>query len=357
MAIFSKNYFGIDIYDNSIKIIELSGNPNSAILKHYNNLNLQPNIVQNGKVINSMLLSKAIQQAIWQAKPQKISTKNCLLALPESNLILAHTKVAKNISDQELAVIILENIQPQIPFNLEDIYYDYKTVLEYKSSLEVLFVGVKKQILDEFILIFKALGLKLDIVDFESACLSRSLIANCNMNETCAIIDIGGKTTIFSIYDFCNISCSNNISIAGDEFTKAIQNKWDLSYQEAEEFKNSYGLDPINEEGKVLLVLEKPIQEILTRIKNNIYKYQEKNNRKITKIILAGGSSQLPKISNYFQKKLNIKTELGNPFLKIKDSLDLKNKIDYATVAGLALRGLEKDPLTSGINLLKNIKI
>ncbi len=356
MSIFGKKYFGIDIYDNSIKIMELTGNSNAANLASYSNLDLQPDTVKNGQVINQNLLSQAIKQVFSTAQPKKISTANCIFALPESKLVLTHIKVSKKTDPKILSKTILEKVQETIPFQTNELYFDYKTILDYKDSYEILFAGVLKKVLDEFIVAFKSAGLKIEIVDFESACLIRSLIANCNMNDAYAIVDIGGRTTIATIYDFCNIRFSDNIAIAGNEFTQAIISKWKLSYQEAEEFKKIYGLDPMVEEGKVLLVLQKPIQELINSIKKDINYYQGKTGRNISKVILCGGSSQMPKLVDYFYKNLNIKTEIGNPFLKIKTNNQINGGIDYTTVAGLALRSLEKNPIESGINLLKNIK-
>ncbi|MFA6295981.1 MAG: type IV pilus assembly protein PilM [Patescibacteria group bacterium] len=356
MSFFSKKYFGIDIYDNSIKIMELSGNSISANLATYSSLDLQPDIVKNGQVINQNLLTQAIKQALSNAKPKKISNVNCIFALPESKLILTHIRIPKSTDPKNFSKTILEKVQETIPFQAKDLYFDYKIVLTYKDYYEILFTGVQKGILDEFITSLQQAGLKVSIVDFESACLIRSLIANCNMNDAYAIIDIGGRTTIATIYDFCNIRFSDNMPIAGNEFTQAIISKWNLSFQEAEEFKKTYGLDPMVEEGKVMLVLQEPMQELINSIKKDINFYQGKTGRKISKIILCGGSSDMPKIVDYFYKNLNIKTELGNPFLKIKTNEQISSKIDYTTVAGLALRGLEKKPIESGINLLKNIK-
>jgi len=355
MSIFGKKYFGIDIYDNSIKVMELSGNFNSANLATFGSLDLQPDIVENGQVVNQNLLTQAIKQALADAKPKKISTTNCIFALPESKLILTHVKIPKKTDPKNFSKTILEKVQETIPFQAKDLYFDYKIVLTYKNYYEILFTGVQKEILDGFITSFAQAGLKVKIVDFESACLIRSLIANCNMNDAYAIIDIGGRTTIATIYDFCNIRFSDNIPIAGNEFTQAIITKWNLSFQEAEEFKKTYGLDPMVEEGKVMLVLQEPIQGLINAIKKDINFYQGKTGRKISKAILCGGSSEMPKIVDYFSKNLNIRTELGNPFLKIKASNQI-SKIDYTTVAGLALRGLESKSFESGINLLKNIK-
>ncbi len=356
MSIFGKKYFGIDISDNAIKAMELSGSFSSATLNSYGNLDLQTKIIKNGQVVNKKLLTEAIKQAIAQTQPKKISTTSCLFALPESKLILTHVKISKKIQQENLNKEILQKVQEIIPFQLKEIYYDYKTVLDYEDYYEILFAAVQKDILNDFIEVFKNANLDLEIVDFESACMVRSLIGNCNMNDAYAIIDIGGRTTIISIYDYCNIRFTNNISIAGNTFTESIATKWDLSFQEAEEFKKSYGLDPVAEEGKVMLVLQKTIQELLAAVKKDINYYQDKTGRKISKIILCGGSALMPKISDYLAKNINITSEIGNPFTKIKSQQKITDKIFYATVAGLALRGLEKNPHKLGINLLKNIK-
>jgi len=120
-----------------------------------------------------------------------------------------------------------------------------------------------------------------------------------------------------------------------------------ISLEKAEKLKRSYGLDPQKEGGRIMLVLQNVLQGILNEIRKTISFYEQKNKRKISKILLCGGSSFLPKLTSYIAvEKLFTRKE----FRKIIETEF--HPVFFANVIGLAKRGLEKNPKTSGINLL-----
>ena len=66
------------------------------------------------------------------------------------------------------------------------------------------------------------------------------------------------------------------------------------------------------------------------------------------KIILCGGGANLKGFISYLTKKLGKEVELGNPWtnFNLENNLPIINKtnsVRYATVTGLAMRGLYYD--------------
>jgi Tfp pilus assembly PilM family ATPase len=86
------------------------------------------------------------------------------------------------------------------------------------------------------------------------------------------------------------------------------------------------------------------------------FAYENKTTNKIGKLILAGGTSLLLGLPELFRQNLpELKIEMGDPAKPIDFyAKTLKNdKILYSNVIGLALRGLDKESLDQGINLIK----
>ena len=93
--------------------------------------------------------------------------------------------------------------------------------------------------------------------------------------------------------------------------------------------------------------------KLIDKIKDCVIFYQESNEHSldykegISEIIICGGGAHLKGLSQYLSARLKIPVKLGNPWVNIPYP---KNKIpaipydespDYATVLGLALRGVE----------------
>jgi len=159
------------------------------------------------------------------------------------------------------------------------------------------------------------------------------------------IVDIGARTTIISFFDrYGHLRDSTMLKVAGEYFSRSISIKRKISLKEAEKIKRKVGFDE-KKDPKIASVLKKASEPILKEIQKII----DYHKQKIEKILLVGGSAKLPKIKNYFSNSLNLDAEIGiSPLVK-----QLKTKsVLFNTVAGLALRGIERDFARKDINLI-----
>lgn len=352
---FKKSVFGLDISDYSIEIVSFAGSTEKPRLVSMGRQVLNPGIVDDGKIIQKEKLENFLKALIKNPQFGKIKTKKFIFSLPESKTFI-HTFKAPEVLKKETIKkeTELQAIQ-NFPFSLKDLYFDFRI-----KNNEVLLVASPKNIVEDYLEVFRGLKLKPTALETESLSLARSLIKN--KEETTLIVDIGARTTNFSIFDENRLRLSVTIDVAGDKFTQTLAQKLSISSPRAESIKKEIGLNPNKEEGKVFLILQKEIQKIISEIKKIDEYLREKEGKSFEKIILAGGSSSLPHLAEYLTENLEIPVIVGDPWDKINiDILKIKeyfrkaleiNPILYATVIGSALRGLTKEPEKVEINLL-----
>jgi type IV pilus assembly protein PilM len=90
----------------------------------------------------------------------------------------------------------------------------------------------------------------------------------------------------------------------------------------------------------------KTVSPVVNEIKYAINLYQNKNNKKIEKIVLSGGSALLPNLVNYLGDLLDMRVIIGDPWSRLSYPADLKpllNEIGpkMSVAVGLALREME----------------
>jgi len=157
------------------------------------------------------------------------------------------------------------------------------------------------------------------------------------------------------------LSLSVTVYYAGNYFTQAIAKKLTISEEEANKIKEEAGF----EREPVSSILKECSLTLIKEIKDTLKYYQSRFGNRVEKIILAGGSALLPGIKEYFQKHFEEKVEIGQPLQNIQKTsplFDSRKAILFANVIGLALRGIEKNFIDAGINLLpedlkKQVKI
>jgi type IV pilus assembly protein PilM len=346
---------GINFSDYSIEIISLVGSIEKPKLLALARKTLESGIVEDGRILEKEKLEEVLKDLILKPDFGQIRTKKIIFSLPESKIFL-HLFELPEILEKEKAKKEVEfQAIHNLPFPLADLHFDF--IMKEK---EVLLAAIQKDIVEDYLDVFEKLKLQPVALEIESISLARSLIEN--KEETILILDIGARTTNLGIFDENGLRLSITIDIAGNKFSQALAEKLNLPFLEAENLKKEIGLNPEKREGKVFLILQKEIQGIIAEIKKIEEYFQEKEQKVIEKIILAGGSAALPHLAEYLTDNLEKLVIVGDPWKKInidilrkkeyfKEALKV-NPILYAPVIGSALRGLAKNPQKSDINLL-----
>jgi len=361
-SFFPGRSLGIDISDLSIEITSLGGTSESPQLLAMGRIELTPGIVENGKVLEKEKLKNYIQNLIKSPEIGEIQTKRCVFSIPESKSSVHTVKLAPDLNKRSRIEFIKSQASQIFPYSLKDLYLNF-TIRKGGEGEEALLVAAPKNTVDDYLEVLKGLKLQLLALEVESESLGRSLIRD---EETTLIADIGARTTNLSVFDEKKLRLSVSVEIAGNKFTQSLAEKLKISKEEAEKIKKKSGLNPEPKGGKIFLILQKEIQGIIQEIIEIEKYFQKKENKKIKKIILAGGSALLPLLPEYLTDNLEKPVLVGNPWAKIKtDTVSNKEyfkkalevgPILYATCIGSALRGLAKNPEKAGINLIGKIE-
>jgi len=340
---------GVDISDSSIELLQLKTNKE---LKTCSREKIPAKLMKNSEIKDLDKLAGVLKKA-YQAASPGFSSQSCLLSLPDKQSFFWVFDLKPNEADLDKR--ILKVAQGKLPLDLKTCYYDYLVTDLANGKKEVFFVAAEKNIIDQYIKLFEQADLNLEVIDFESACLARALLTEEDKKEAGFIVDLGAEVTDIVLTDQKGFRDQINIPLAGDALTQKIAEHLKIEPEKAEKIKKEQGV----------LIKEKDCQTIILDFFENffsdIYKmqenYQDKTNKQVKKIYLVGGSSLLKGIKELFAENLNdLEVVLGQPDKKINLSNKKlpANKIYYTNVIGLALRGLNKNTLEQGINLVED---
>ena len=355
---FKKQIVGIDISDRSIEALVLRkaffGKPRVVA---YARVVLRGEVIKNGVIKNPQKLAEHLTQLLKSAHPRPIKARQCIVSIPESQVFTTVFKLPAGLRRREIYNTIPVKAEEVIPFKSSEVYFDFKTLAVEGESQEVFYVATPMRVVDAYVTALQAAALQPVALDLESVSLARALIGPVNKSDGAKLLmDIGARSTNLNIFDRNGIRQSLTVRIAGDRFTKAVAKALGLPAKEAIDAKIKNGFDPKKNSGKVLMALQNECKRIIAEARTFIDYYQTEYARKITGVILAGGSALLPQVDQYLANNLGIETSIGNPFAKVVDPKNLtklKSKsVLFSNVAGLALRGVTKNPIAGDINLL-----
>jgi len=349
----TKSYLGVDLGAGGIKVVELMNEKGRARLVTYGYADrdfdaMTTNVIDTSKDAAN-LLRKICQSA-------KTSSTKAVAGLPVSSVFSSIITVQAKNRD-ELKMAIQAKAKKLIPIPIEEMILDSKILDKLPEgkkdfpkeikNIRVLITGAPKDVVKKYIEIFKLAGIELLSLETEAFALIRSLVGK--DPSSIMIIDMGSVRTNLSVIEKGIPFLNRSITTGGLMVTKTISQSLGLGMKEADQMKHDVSaLTRIAPGGDLPKLLDNILQPIVNEIKYSLNMYagqRESEGTTVTKIILTGGSSLLPNLSEYFTKTLDINTYLGDPWARVIYPMELKPVLDeigprFSVPVGLAMRDI-----------------
>lgn len=339
--IFPKKCLGIDVGTSYIKIVELCRSGRQKKLENYGQIfsTQKPSAGKDDNFIFEQDTAKAIRAVIEEAG---IKTNEVVFSIPDFATFFTNLELPP-MSKDELPQAIEYEARRYVPVPVEELTFDWQIIegqhskKEQKTSYKILLVAVPNEVVRQYKEIAQLANLELVSLEAETFSLMRALAREGEKGPV-LLMDIGAKSTVCSIVDGKILRKSHSLDMCGNAFTSAIMHELNIDFKEAEKLKKQCG---INEESIREILL--PLMDVTLGGIKGILKNEGRN---IERVIISGGTSLLPGLKEYFQKALNKKVEISNPFLGLVYPPILDETLSgmgpsFAITVGSALRGLE----------------
>ena len=166
-----------------------------------------------------------------------------------------------------------------------------------------------------------------------------------DINKSQLLISFGHQTTDLIILEKGVPLFLHSFASGGIALTKTMANELSLTFEQAEQYKRTYGLRENLLEGKVAKLLTPLIDEVIKQINKAFVFIQQSDHKQPEQMIISGGGALLPGLSGYLANKFNLEVVVGNPLNRFVKDEEFSKKIaqesnpQLTTVTGLALKG------------------
>lgn len=158
------------------------------------------------KDIRSMTNQTVAQEAKFinpikeELKNNNVATRDTVLTLPGEDLVVRFFDIPLVIKS-EIASTISFEVKKYIPFRIEEITFDFQAKIDKKAKkISVLFIGVKKEIIDRYISLLEQVGLNIIAVEPAFLSLLRALkLSNMEAKLPFAVLDVDAQAEIGEI--------------------------------------------------------------------------------------------------------------------------------------------------------------
>ncbi|MDH4320902.1 MAG: pilus assembly protein PilM [Desulfobulbaceae bacterium] len=304
---------GLDIGSHAVKICQMARGVDGYHLLSLGSAQLPEGAVEDGMLQNPDEVARIIA-ALY--KDLQIKEKKVAISISGYSVIVKKINLAV-MTETELEAHIHAEAEQYIPFDIDDVYLDFqdlKTNTGNADRTDVMLVAAKKEVVDGYLNMLRTAGLKPVIVDVDAFALENAYEANFSLEENAALIDIGASKMNINIISHGVSTLARDIVLGSRQLTEQIQNRFDISLEEAEAIKLGRA-----EAGERQAVLEEVFTNTCTQWVMEIKRaldffatnYPDET---ITKIILSGGGARIKGIDRFFAEECGIPVVIFNPF-------------------------------------------
>ena len=339
---------GLDISSSSVKLVELSRDKaGNLVLDRCAIEPLERGWITDGNVEKFDEVAEAVRRVV---KKSGTKTRQVAMALPASAVITKKIILPGGLSDADLESQVESEANQYIPFSLDEVSLDFCVVGPSSTSagdVEVLIAASRKEKVQDRQGLAEAAGLKPIVVDVESYAsrlATARLIENLpdkGLDTLVALFEVGALTTSMQVIKNDEVLYERDQAFGGAQLTQLIVRQYGFSPEEAESKKRSGDLPEDYESGVLKPFVESMAQEISRALQ---FFFTSTPHNKVDYVMLAGGSSSLPGLTESVTQQTSFACRQADPFEgmtiggNVKEKKMRREAASYLTSCGLALR-------------------
>lgn len=269
--------------------------------------------------------------------------------LPEEKAYLFKTELPK-VAEGNLREAVELRLEENVPIAAKDTIFDYAVIpnAEDRDHVHVSVSALPFKVVDAYLEVIRASGLKPVSLSTEAATLSRALVPKGN-SGTFMIVNVGEAHTGLSIVSKGVVQFSLTVPIGGDALTEGLKKQFSVSDEEAKKIKEERGFEKSRENMEIFFSLMNTVSAIKDEISKLLIYWQTHQNpsgnlgESVEKIIMCGRDCNLAGFDEYLSLTLKIPVEVGNVWKNAFSYEDfippitLLDSFDYAAAIGFAL--------------------
>lgn len=270
-----------------------------------------------------------------------IKSRLVISALPEEN-ITSRVLSFPPMKEEEVYKAIFYEAETFVPHPIEEVQIDYQILQQTPERILTFVVAAQKAIIERYEKIINEAGLVPAAIETTATALSRCVPEG--MDKPVMVLDLGARNSTMLVAKNKAIYFTRTIPFGGEAFTRSLSVALGMDNFQAEEYKKTYGFKGGEWEGKIRQALHDVFVRLGEEIKKGFLAFQEEWQDQVGFLMVAGGGSSLPGLTDELVKILGIEVQINQPLAGVDlqgAKWLVQNKEDlarFAVAVGLAKR-------------------
>lgn len=339
-----QNVLGVDVGTSLLKVVELSKWGERVSLKNYGALKASSlydrpfrTFEKNTLLLSQEDIARALRAILQEAK---IEARYAVFSIPDFSSFFTNFTLPPMTKEEVKSAVEFE-ARKHIPVPLSEVTFDWQVIeghIGQNQSVDILLVAVPNEVITQYQEIARLAGLTLGAMEAEVFGLIRSSVGD--EKRPVVMVDIGAQSTTINAVVKGTLRMSHSLDIAGNSFTERFSQGLSIDRLAAERQKQEQGMNIAVGEHSLISPL---VDVIINEIKRFVSNFQQFSKQEVQKVILGGGTAQLPGLREYIAGQLTLEVDVVDPFRSVYAPATLERVVQgmgpsYAVAVGIAMR-------------------
>ena len=257
------------------------------------------------------------------------------------------------VEKKRIPEIVKYEARQQIPFDIEEVLWGYQPVQEELSPGEEIEIGlfaIKREIVEDFLVNLAALKLNLYGLQIAPLALYNFIRFDQNPQAPTVVLDVGADNTDLVILDRDRFWI-RNLPIAGNEVTRAVQKKFNISFEEAEQIKRKAAQS--KHAKQVFEIMLPVLRNLVNEVQRSVGYYKSlSKDVKFEELFVMGNAFRLAGMQKFMADNLQYRVRAMTEFSRVAMGSNVdqqlleENMMTTQVALGLAVQGLGMSHMT-----------
>lgn len=343
MGLFGRNkgVIGLDIGSGFLKVVEVDHSGDQPEVVRVAMRPLLPDAIVEGEIMDYGLVSDAVAGLFSEIG---LKGAQVVTAVGGHDVIIKKI-VMDRMKESDAREVIKWEAEQHVPFDIKSVELDFQILNPEDDGIhmEVLLVAAKRELVDNKVGLLQDAGVDPVLIDVDAFALHNAFEHNYPeaLDGVVALVNVGHETTNVSILEDGVPILTRDIPFGSRKIREDLQRERGLTAEQAEDVvqarETTTDLDSFvaASADEVAVGIERASAFLMTREDGN----------SMGKIFLSGGGARIPGMAESLAHRMNVETEIVNPFERVPLRPGAEGEISIDEAApmlllplGLALR-------------------
>jgi type IV pilus assembly protein PilM len=332
----SKHSIGLDVGSGFVKVVEVDHGGGQPEVTRVAMRPLAPDAIVEGEIMDYGIVSDTVAGLF---KELGLKGDNVITSVGGHDVIIKKIEMDR-MNESDAREVIRWEAEQHVPFDIKSVELDFQILNPRAEGLrmEVLLVAAKRELVDNKVGLLVDAGLSPSVIDVDAFALHNAFEHNypSAMKGIVALVNIGHETTNVNILEDGVPILTRDIPFGSRKLREDLQRERGLTAEQAEDvvqgrdrFADLAGFVSTSAD-EVAVGIERASAFLMTR----------QSGEGVGQIYLSGGGSRIPGMVGALGRRMNVETNLVNPFDRVPVRPDAGKGVNLEEAAPMLLLSL-----------------